>query len=1110
MSFVHLQVISAYSLLQSTTSIEKLVAKAKEDGYQAIALTDINVLYGIIDFYKACKKADIKPILGLTLEIAGLIQENQVYQMVFLAENLAGYQQLMKLSSLKMLKNSHEVLTMDDINSHLENLIVITPGEQGEIEQALLGEQWDKAQQIAKKWLTYVANSHFYLGVQVQSNLVPIIAQLQTLAAQLQIKTVAMTDVRYLEPSDHFSTKVLRAIDDGEKLALETEAITGAYYLPKPETVVAQFEQYQLEAEINETLQIAHRIQVEIPLNQALFPKYLLAAGETAADKLRSLCEAGLARRVPQATADYQERLNHELQVIHKMGFDDYFLIIWDVITFAHQNEIVTGAGRGSAAGSLVSYTLGITDVDPIQYQLLFERFLNVERFTMPDIDLDIPDNKREAVLSYVQQKYGANHVAQIATFGTLAAKMALRDVARVFGLNQNEANVWSNAIPKQLGITLSQAYQDSAKLRQLVQETEKNKLLFETAQKIEGLPRHVSTHAAGVVMTDQPLDSLVPLQHGGNEIYLTQFAMGNVEEIGLLKMDFLGLKNLSILANAMQFLKKDNQVAIQLNELPLDDEATLQLFRQGDTTGVFQFESSGIRNVLRKLGPTSIEDVAAVNALYRPGPMENIDLFIRRKKGLEPIAYPHDSLKDILGVTYGVMVYQEQIMQIAAKMAGFTLGQADILRRAISKKKKDVLDEERKHFIDGALSQGYTEESASEVYNWIERFANYGFNRSHAVAYSFIAYQLAYLKAHYPAAFFAALLNGMIHNPTKIKEYILEAKKKKVAIAPPDINQSFYGFSLKDHTIQFGLGSIKTLRRDFVMEIIQNRKTHGPYKDLIDFSRRMDPKWMKEENLRPLIFAGVFDHLNENRGTLISSLEGVLSSVKYSGNNMDLLGILEPKYEQMPDLTLEEKLEMEETYLGAYVSGHPIEQYQDLMKLKKASFVAELVTGKKATIIGFIRQIKKIRTKKGEQMAFVQLSDSSGDLSLTLFPGTYRRFVKLLEKNSILLVTGKVEENQQDGMQLLVDEIVDAMPLNQVVEGNQCFIKITKEKENPKVLSQLKEVLTLGTGELPVILFYESTNKKIALNQEDWIQPLVGVKEQLQQLLGAENIVIK
>ncbi|MER2130902.1 MAG: DNA polymerase III subunit alpha [Carnobacterium inhibens] len=1110
MSFVQLQVMSSYSLLQSTISIEELVIKAKERGYQAIALTDHNILYGLVDFYKMCKKHQIKPILGLTLDVGGIVKSEENHSIILLAKNAKGYENLMILSSQKMLLAENERLTVDQIEQYSQDLIAITPGETGEAEAFLFQDDPESAVTVIKKWQKAFPKNQFYIGVQLHLKLKSIKNKLNEVSRNTGTPTVALQDIRYIDAGDEFSTAALRAIDKGETLSIQNASINGDYFLPESSLVEKYFKENDLAEAAQRTNAIADMITSEIVLHQQLLPKFPLPIEKSTTAFLKEQCLIGLEKRVSEPDKRYIDRLEYELTVIGKMGFEDYFLIVWDVMAYAHKVKIVTGAGRGSAAGSLVAYLLGITDVDPIEYDLLFERFLNEERYTMPDIDLDFPDNRREEILQYVRNKYGKNHVAQIATFGTLAAKMALKDVSRVFGLSPSEANVWSKAIPSVLGITLEKAFKQSATLRKLVGENEKNTLLFETAKKIEGLPRHISTHAAGVVISDKPLTQYVPLQKGGGEIFLTQYPMGNVEEIGLLKMDFLGLKNLSIIDNALKLVQRETGKRLNLLNIPMQDQETLQLFRKGDMVGIFQFESAGIKSVLRRLEPSSMEDIAAVNALYRPGPMEQIDTFIKRKKGVLPIVYPHESLSEILSVTYGVMVYQEQVMQVAARMGGYTLGQADILRRAIGKKQKSIIDKERQHFTSGAAKLGYTPEVAMQVYDYIERFANYGFNRSHAVAYSFIAYQMAYLKAHYPNAFFVALLNSALNNSTKMKEYIIEAKKRAIKVLSPNINASFGGFSLINSQILFGFSSIKGLRRDMIDDMITNRKNDGKYKDLIDFLKRLDKKWLKPEYIKPLIYVGAFDQFEHSRGTLLASIEGIIQSVQMSGNNIDLFELLKPKYESAPDLTIEEKLENEEHFLGTYLSGHPTEKYDSVRPWKQIVYINELTIGKTSRIIGSIKNIHKITTKKGEPMAFVTISDTSGDCSLTLFPTKYRQFIELLTDKTVLYVEGKVESKREGIPQIIVNQMDDVEKIAGSQTDKKCFIRIQEEQNNNETLEKMKNVMMRSKGNIPVVLYYVQSNKKIGLAEESWINDTPELIEELENLLGKENIVIK
>lgn len=1115
MAFVHLQVISSYSLLQSTTRLEDLVKAAKDKGYTALALTDRNNLHGQIDFYKLCRKAGLKPLIGIQLDLPGVISEGN-FPLVLLAVNYAGYQKLCELSTFRLSEGKKEELR-GALERGMENLIAITPGERGEVEYFLDQSETEQAARVAAFWKERAAEGNFYLGVQAPPHLGHLVPPLQKLAAQLDLPLAGLQDVQYLEPDDHFSCRVLRAIQAGEQLNPQNEAMSGERYLPYAAEVEQAFRKAGLEECARETERIAERIDIDLPLHQPLLPRYPVPAAKNAQAYLRELCQEGLSKRVPDADGRYWERLDYELAVIHEMGFDDYFLIVWDVMDFAARAKILPGAGRGSAAGSLVAYALSITHVDPIEYNLLFERFLSRERYTLPDIDLDFPDDRREEVLRYVQHKYGEGHVAQIITFGTLAAKMSLRDTARVFGLTPAEAGKWSGAVPSQLGITLEAAYHNSVEMRKLADASPQNRLLFDTARKIEGVPRHTSTHAAGVVISDQPLLELIPLQRKGSDLHVTQYPMGNVEELGLLKMDFLGLKNLTILNDAVQMAQRGVGEPIDPFAFPMNDAATMELFRRADTDGIFQFESAGLKNVLRKLGPETLEDLAAVNALYRPGPMEQIDTFIARKKGDMPISYPHPDLAPILKVTYGVMVYQEQVMQVASRMAGFTLGEADILRRAIGKKQKETLDRERRHFVVGAIEQGYTAETAGEVYDYIERFANYGFNRSHSVAYSFIAYQMAYMKAHYPAAFYAALLNSINPHSDKMKEYLLDIKRHQVGLEHPDINTSGWRFSAEGNRIRYGLNGIKGLRRDFIQAILAQRRENGAYRDFLDFLRRMPTKWQKTEWAVPLIVSGAFDQLGHNRATLLQSLPGMLASLEYSGNNVDLFQVLEPKYLQVEELPLVERIELEEEHLGHSLLGHPIDQYAGLYQEGKVRYIAELTQGRKALVMGMVKEVKRIQTKKGDPMAFAVLSDATGTLDVTVFPEQYLRYLKELKKDELVLISGKLETSRRSEQPSFLLESLQPLELYLKKHAEErkgkkktCFLRINNKEEKDKLFHRMEEVLRQYPGEIPVIVYDPFTKEKILLDQKYGLDPTTAALTCLRELFGEENVVIQ
>lgn len=775
MAFVHLHVRSGYSLLNSTAKISDLVKKASELQFDALALTDENVLYGAIPFYLECQKYGIKPIIGMIARVK--LEGEAGYPVVLLAKNNSGYRHLMKISSAIQTK-APDGIPEKWLRHYCGGLIALTPGNDGHIETLLAQNEWEKAREIAAIY-QQLFNGDFYLAIQRHGVEETWQQELVRLSKEASIPLVATNNVHYLEKEDAFVHDCLLAIQQGVKLDENgrKKLRSDEYYLKPTEEIAALFA--DMPEAIANTEKIAAQCYIDIRFGEMKLPKYPVPGNENAHDYLRKLCFEGLRERIPSPALAYVERLEYELAIIKEMNFSDYFLIVWDFMKFARQQGMMTGPGRGSAAGSLVAYVLYITNVDPIHYGLLFERFLNPERISMPDIDIDFPDDRRDEVIQYVSHKYGEQHVAQIITFGTFGARAALRDVARVMGATAGEVDLLVKHLPNKLGVTLQEAYEQVPAFRKAVHASERSHKIFTTALRIEGLPRHTSTHAAGVVISEQPLSDIVPLQQGHGDIYLTQYAMDVLEQLGLLKMDFLGLRTLTFIGNIRKLIHEKTKEVVDLANIPLDDQKTYELLSNGDTNGIFQLESEGMKQVLRKLKPSQFEDIVAVNALYRPGPMEFISVYIRRKHGEEAVTYLHPDLEPILRPTYGVLIYQEQIMQIAAKMAGFSLGQADLLRRAVGKKKKEILDQERTHFVKGCIEKGYSEALAHEVYDVIVRFANYGFNRSHAVAYSMLAYQLAYLKAHYPFYFYAALLTSVIGDEEKLADHIQEMRKK-------------------------------------------------------------------------------------------------------------------------------------------------------------------------------------------------------------------------------------------------------------------------------------------------------------------------------------------
>ncbi|HAT55049.1 MAG TPA: DNA polymerase III subunit alpha [Lactobacillus sp.] len=1142
---VPLSVISSFSLLQSPTRVNELVQTAKQRGYQAIALTDINVLYGVVDFFNAAQQAGIKPLIGLTIELTGETttpasdqsetrgavrsnSETPTFPLTLIAKNEQGYQNLIQISSAKMTRDEHEPLRLAEITQWLTDLVIIN-GPQSEIgrlastgQQALAGPLVQALQQTTQEMI--------YIGVSDQQSRATI-DTLQAFANTTGSQLIAINDVRYLNPDDSFKTSVMMAIRSGEQITNlgAVSQQTGPWYLREAAPLANHYHELGLDDAVAATSKVATEATVDFKFKTPQLPHFQTPQHEETADYLKKLCEAGLARRLGEnnpLAERYQQRLTHELSVIHQLGFDDYFLIVWDVMNYAHEHQITTGPGRGSAAGSLVAYALAITEVDPLTYDLLFERFLNDQRAQMPDIDLDIPDDKRDQLLLYVRDHYGADKVGQIITFGTLGAKQVIRDVGRVFGLSSFQMAEWSRTIPGGLGVTLTSAQRDSQPLRNLIADSQMNQLLFETATALEGLPRHTSTHAAGVVLSDQPLTDIVPVQAGSEGLLVAQFPKNTVEALGLLKMDFLGLRNLTILANTLAEVQHATGEKLEVNHIPLNDDQTLQLFQKGDTNGVFQFESSGIKNVLRQLHPETFELVVAVNALYRPGPMENIDHFIARKKGQEPVTYPAQALEPILGPTFGIIVYQEQVMRVASVMGGFSLGKADILRRAMSKKDHHKIDALRTEFIDGAISKGFTQAVAVQVYDYIENFASYGFNRSHAVAYSKMAFELAYLKVHQSGAFFTALLNSVLGNPTKTKLYLLEAKQHGVNVAAPNINVSRADFSLVNGQIVFGLSDIKGVRRDFVANILALRQQEGAFKDLETFVNKIEPQFRKEDVLTAMIYAGCFDSFGLNRAELLDLLPRVISGAQVSIDLFESNMGLKPKVEHRRDLSLKEKLAHEAEVLGAYISGHPVEQYTGLSQQLHATPVADVAVGQSVTVLLYTSRIREIRTKKGDKMAFVSGNDPSGELSITIFPRLYKQISDWLAPEQVVVVAGKIDTGRQ--LEIVADRLQLAKTVQENTTGQSqpvtsqapgkapekpigtWFLQVTADNKKAGVEAAFRTQVVRLHGVNPVILHDQVTNRTVQLASTYFLSANADVQAQLLKIFGAGNVVFR
>lgn len=1116
--FTHLQVQTGYSLLSSSIAIDKLTVKAKELGYDALAITDRNVMYGAVPFYKSCRRAGIKPIIGLIADVESSLEEGRSYPLVLLAKNNIGYHHLLKISSAIQTR-AKEGIPLKWLKGYSAGLFAFTPGVEGEVEQWLLIDP-AQAKKAAKLLEQQFDPGHFFLSVarHGRKNEETIIQEMRELSHSLSIPLLVSNRVTYLNEEEAFAVQCLEAIRDGVKLADKQIDDNNQAYLSSKEKMAQLFA--DLPDALAQTVKIANECKVDIPLGRRLLPKYPLPEGQSASQYLEQLCHKGLEEIGASGKPSYAERLSYELETIKKMGFCDYFLIVWDFMKFAKDNHILTGPGRGSAAGSLVAYVLGITTVDPLEHGLLFERFLNPERVTMPDIDLDFPDHRRDEVIRYVADKYGTLHAAQIITFGTLSAKAVIRDIARVFGLSSKELEQLSKIIPSRPGVTLKQQYADSDRFREWVHQTGEHEKIYQTALTLEGLPRHTSTHAAGMVITEEPLTELVAVQEGHDHVLLTQFPMDALEELGLLKIDLLGLRNLTILERMIDSIYYVEGKRLDLQNIPLQNKETFQLLGEGKTTGIFQLESAGMRNVLMKLQPNRFEDIVAVNALYRPGPMESIPRYIERKHGRQPVHYPHPDLKDILEPTYGVLIYQEQIMQIASKFAGFSLGEADLLRRAVSKKKKDVLDSESHHFIEGAVKRGYSKEAAEAIYHLIVQFANYGFNRSHAVAYSFISYGMAYIKAHYPTIFMAALLSSAVGNEEKVRQYVAEAKEMGISLLPPSINHSFYPFKAEGNSIRFSLAAIKGIGAS-VLKTIINAREKGPFTDLFDFCLRVPIHAVNRKALEALLFAGAFDEFNEDRAVLLATLDVAIEHAQLiqpmdSPSVEDLfIGddfFPKPKYAQAEPMSMEDKLQFEKEVIGFYLSAHPIEQYKQLFEQEGALPIVRLSAGSRSVSVGvFVNEVKVIRTKKGENMAFVHCSDNSGEIEGVLFPTSYRRYSTLLEKGAILYLSGNAEE-RNGRKQLIVNQVYSLEEVEewQVEREKTLYIKIPEVPDEHLILEDIHRLISFSKGNVPVVLHYEKNRQTVKLHGRSAVKPAESLLEELRKLVGSENVVLK
>ncbi|MBA4601591.1 DNA polymerase III subunit alpha [Thermoactinomyces mirandus] len=1136
--FVHLHLHTEYSLLDGAARIKEVIAKAKQSGMKALAITDHGVMYGVLPFYKTCLEEGIKPVIGCEMYLTPddyqkkpSLKKQKNYHLLLLAESNEGYRNLIRLSTEAHLHGFHYKPRIDRklLRKYASGLIATSSCLNGEIPQAILRGDYDEARRLVGEYTEIFGKDCFYF--ELQDHQLPEQQKVNRVlirwAEEMDIPLVATNDVHYIEKSDNAIHDCLLCIGTGSKLKDENRLrfSSDQFYLKSAAEMKKLF-QHVPEA-IHNTVRIAERCKVDIPLGQHLFPRFKVPDGMNARDYLRKLCYRGARSRFETITARIRDRLDYELKIIDRMDLNDYFLVVWDFVRFAHQQGIAVGPGRGSAAGSLVAYVLYITQIDPIRYGLLFERFLNPERVSMPDIDIDFNYERRDEVIRYVVEKYGADHVAQIITFGTMAPRAAVRDLGRVMGLPYSTVDKLAKMIPGNPGMTLEKACQLEPRLKQLGKDPQMSRLL-EAVKKIEGIPRHISTHAAGVVISSEPLTNFVPLQEGNEGIPLTQYPMEVLEDIGLLKADFLGLRNLTIIENALRFIKQSCGTAPDFSQMEYDDPATYHMLSRGETTGVFQLESPGMQKVLKEMKPTRFEDIIAALALHRPGPMEQIPRFIRAKNGLEKVHYLHPDLEGILENTYGIIIYQEQIMKIAAKMAGFSLGQADLLRRAVSKKKREWLLEYRQAFVKGCMEQGYDEPTGEQIYDLIVRFADYGFNRSHSAAYGVLAYQSAYLKANYPLEFMAALLQTVVGNHAKLAEYIEEARRMGIRVLPPDVQKSDLTFSVENSSIRFGLLAVKNVGTSAIKNIIEARK-EGPFHDLLDLCRRIDLHMCNRRVLSSLIECGAMDSFPGHRSQNLAILDEVIDTSmleKQLANKSQLSLVFSEKKSEdinrflassrVSPFTEQENLEKERELLGLYLSGHPLDAYQNVINQTATHTIAALRNCRdreQVKVAGWVSRMKVIRTRKGEQMAFLTVADRRGQVEAVLFPKGFARYRTRIEEGSLLFIKGTVQEDEEDQVKLIIDWVRDLRELKVLETYSQTilYLRISQKMERPDLLSRLKTVILDNPGNTPVHLYYERVKKLRALPVDRYgISLTESCISRLKQIVGEDGLRVK
>lgn len=1148
MSFTHLHLHTEYSLLDGACRINKLMDAVKELGQNSVAITDHGVMYGAIDFYKAAKEKGIKPVIGCECYVAARTRhdkvhglDNERYHLVLLCKNNKGYENLIKMVSLAWTEGFYTKPRIDKelLQKHHEGLIALSACLAGEIPSLLMRGDFEKAKETALWYRDLFGEGNYYLelqnhGLREELDIIPDIIRL---SKETGIPLVATNDAHYIKKEDSSVQQVLICIQTNHVLGEETglEFSTDEFYLKSEEEMLSLFS--AVPEAVENTALIAEKCNVEFEFGNTKLPHFEVPNNMDHFEYFKNQCFYGLSMHLSDNPPQkYIDRLNYELNIINKMGYVDYYLIVHDFIRYAKSKGIPVGPGRGSGAGSLCAYCIGITGIDPLKYNLLFERFLNPERVSMPDFDIDFCYVRRPEVIDYVIGKYGADHVAQIVTFGTMAARGAVRDVGRVLGMPYGSVDEVAKLIPNELKITIEKALKTSPELKTLYETNESVKKLLDIAQQVEGMPRHASTHAAGVVITRDPVASYVPLAVN-DESVVTQFTMTTLEQLGLLKMDFLGLRTLTVIDDAVKMIRRNNP-DFNINTIDVHDKATFEMLSQGRTDGVFQYESSGMRSVLTRLKPQSLEDLIAVISLYRPGPADSIDTYIHNRHHPEDTRYKSELLRDILDVTYGCMVYQEQVMEICRKVAGYSYGRADLVRRAMSKKKLDVMEKERQIFIYGlpeenivgALNNGVSIETANEIFDEMSNFAKYAFNKSHAAAYAYVSYQTAWLKCHYPCELMAATLTSVLDSSTKVSTYIAECTRLGIKVLAPNINSSYEGFTVGDNSIRFGLLAIKNLGKGFIKNIIESRENAGKFKSFSSFCRRVHSKEFNKRAVESLIKSGACDGMDLNRRQMLHMLPVICSQID-SDKNRNIIGqigffdedsqfdfAVEETAPDLPEMGYSELLAFEKATTGLYISGHPMDEYRELGEKIKADKIADILArdelysdNGRVKIFGIISRLEKKNTKNNQVMCFIDIEDITSNIECIVFAKLYADRLHLLSVGTIVVIEGRLSMREDREPSVVCDRI-EPNPKNLLKEPEQkksqrkgVFLRV--ENSSCDKLKKINTLVEIFSGDFPVYIYYEDMRKYVGGGYVNLNEPLV---DEFKYILGENNVVVR